>query len=170
MVRKYGAKLHGWLAYSFSKTSRVAAGEDFTPAHDRRHTLDIVLQSDGPLGSTMGVRWGFGSPLPYTDFVGEWRHREYNAIIHAFEDFENEPIPATRRNRARYPSYHRLDVSLRWEVNKWGGVLRPYFQVANIYNRRNVFVYTYHYDDRPATRTGISQLPLLPSFGLEFVF
>ena len=170
MVRKYGAKLHGWLAYSFSKTSRVAAGEEFTPAHDRRHTLDIVLRADGPLGSTMGVRWGFGSPLPYTDFVGEWRHREYNAIIHAFEDFENEPIPATRRNRARYPSYHRLDVSLRWEVNKWGGILRPYFQVANIYNRRNVFVYTYHYDDRPATRTGISQLPLLPSFGLEFVF
>ena len=170
LVRKYRGKLRGWLAYSFSKATRLTAGEEFPPAHDRRHTLDIVLQTDGPLGSAMGVRWGFGSPLPYTDFVGEWRHREYNATIHAFEDFDEEPIAAAQRNRSRYPSYNRLDLSFRWEVKKWGGVLRPYFQVVNAYNRRNVFVYMYDYDDSPATRTGISQLPLLPSFGLEFVF
>ena len=118
----------------------------------------------------MGVRWGFGSPLPYTDFVGEWRHRDYNAATHSFEDFDEEPIAAAERNRSRYPSYNRLDLSFRWEVNKWGGVLRPYFQIVNAYNHRNVFVYVYDYDDSPATRTGISQLPVFPSFGLEFVF
>lgn len=170
LVRKYRGKLRGWLAYSFSKATRLTAGEEFAPAHDRRHTMDIVLQTDGPLGSEMGIRWGFGSPLPYTDFIGEWRHREYNATLHAFEDFEEEPIAAAQRNRSRYPSYNRLDLSFRWEVNKWGGVLRPYFQIVNAYNRSNIFVYVYDYDDSPATRTGISQLPVFPSFGLEFVF
>jgi hypothetical protein len=37
-------------------------------------------------------------------------------------------------------------------------------------NRRNVFLYFYDYTTAPATRSAISQLPLLPSVGLEFAF
>ena len=118
----------------------------------------------------MGVRWGFGSPLPYTGMVGEWRHREYNAVLHAFDDFEEEPVATEFRNRERYPNYNRLDVSFRWEVEKWGGVLRPYFQIVNVYNRSNVFIYLFDFEGNPATRTGFSQLPILPSIGLEFEF
>ena len=43
-------------------------------------------------------------------------------------------------------------------------------QVANLYNRRNPFVYVFDYDAAPATRTGVSQIPLLPTFGVEFWF
>ena len=170
LVRKYRGNLRGWLAYSYARTERQTAGEAFPPAHDRRHTVNLVLQAEGPLGSEMGIRWGFGSSLPYTGFVGEWRHREYQPAVHSFRGFVEEPIATRRRNTLRFPSYSRLDLSFRWQTNKWGGVLRPYFQIVNAYNRGNIFVYLFDYEDAPATRTGISQLPFLPSFGVEFEF
>jgi hypothetical protein len=43
-------------------------------------------------------------------------------------------------------------------------------QVANLYNRRNVFLYFFDYGNVPPTRTGLSQLPFLPTFGLEVRF
>ena len=47
-------------------------------------------------------------------------------------------IPATR-NGGRYPSYHRLDVGAVWHRKKFDLT----FQVINLYNRKNVFTYTY---------------------------
>ena len=47
-------------------------------------------------------------------------------------------IPATR-NGGRYPSYPRLDVGAVWHRKKFDLT----FQVINLYNRKNVFTYTY---------------------------
>jgi len=41
---------------------------------------------------------------------------------------------------------------------------------VNVLNRKNVFVYSFDYTTAPATRSAISQLPILPSVGVEFVF
>jgi hypothetical protein len=142
---------------------------EFPPAHDRRHTLNVIAFLPGPIGSDMGVRFGLGSPLPYTGFVGEWYHRQYDATRHMFEDAEQEPISATI-NGERFPTYTRLDVSFRWQFEKWGGQWEPYLQLANVYNRKNPFLYVFDYGDTPPTRTGVSQIPLLPTFGVEFWF
>jgi outer membrane receptor protein involved in Fe transport len=123
----------------------------------------------GPLGANVAVRWGYGSPLPYTGFVGEWDHRQYDATHHRFEDDSREPIN-DGINRHRFPSYNRLDLSLRWDFTKLGIRWEPYLQVANVYNRKNVFLYFFDYGRAPPTRTGVSQLPLLPTFGIEFSF
>lgn len=169
LLRRHVGSVTGWIAYSFTKTVRRTATDTFPPAHDRRHTVNVVLRAPGPLGSQMGVRWGYGSPLPYTGIVGQWLHREYNPETHEFDGFEEEAI-ATTINGERYPHYSRLDVSFRWELEKWGATWRPYFQVVNVYNRGNVFVYTFDYSTAPASRSGFTQLPFLPSFGVEFVF
>ncbi|HEX9727956.1 MAG TPA: TonB-dependent receptor [Gemmatimonadales bacterium] len=169
LVRRHVGTIRGWLAYGFTRAARRAAGVTYPPAHDRRHTLNVVLQIPGPLGSDMGVRWGVGSPLPYTGFVGEWYHRLYNAGAGVFSDVREEPI-AAKLNGERYPTYTRLDVGFRWAFEKWGVQWQPYLQVANAYNRRNVFVYFFNYADAPPTRTGVSQLPILPTIGLEFAW
>ncbi|HET7039389.1 MAG TPA: TonB-dependent receptor [Gemmatimonadales bacterium] len=167
MVRKHAGALRGWIAYGFARAERRAAGTAYPPGHDRRHTLNVVAFLPGPLGADMGIRWGLGSPLPYTGFVGEWDHRQYDALNHVFEDEAREPIGA-RINDERYPTYSRLDLSLRWQFTKWGVRWEPYLQLVNAYNRRNVFLYFFDYGDAPPTRTGVSQLPLLPTFGVEF--
>ena len=58
-----------------------------------------------------------------------------------------------------------LDV--RWRLGGPGLQWRPYFQVANAYNRKNVFwYYDYQFSAR-ATRRGFPQVPLVPTFGVE---
>jgi hypothetical protein len=170
LLRKFTGKWNGWLSYSFGKSNRRDPVQEFHPAHDRRHFLNLVVNGPGPLGSRLSVRWGYGSPLPYTEVLGEWSHREYVVGANGFSEFENEPIADPRLNRARYPHYSRLDLSFRWKGNVFGGVIRPYLQFVNLYNRGNIFIYVFDYTNSPATRQGISQLPFIPSFGVEFEF
>jgi hypothetical protein len=167
LLRKYEGIVTGWIAYGYAKANRHTADQSFPPPHDRRHTLDVVLQTRGPFGSNMGIRWGYGSALPYTGISGQWLHREYNAELHAFDWYEDEVVSSVI-NGERYPHYSRLDIGFRWEVEKWGATWRPYLQLVNAYNRQNVWVYSFDYNRAPPTRTGFSQLPILPTIGVEF--
>jgi hypothetical protein len=170
LLQKHSGRLTGWISYGLAKVTRNAHGQEFAAVHDRRHTLNVVLQTPGPLGSDFSVRWGYGSPLPYTPFIGEWHHRFYYATDHSLDDYEREPIASPVLNSGRYPYYNRFDISFRWEKHKWGGILRPYLQLVNATNKKNVFLYTYDFTTTPATRSSLSQLPLLPTIGLEFEF
>lgn len=167
LVRRHTGRVQGWMAYGFNKTERRAGGQTFPPAHDRRHTVNVVLRAPGPLGSDLGLRWSWGSPLPYTGLNGEWSHREYQLSQHNFAGGDAEPL-STAINAERFPSYSRLDVGLRWQFAKWGIEWNPYVQIANVYGRRNVFLYVFDYGSRPPTRSGVAQVPLFPSFGVEF--
>ena len=169
LLRRHAGTIRGWIAYGYTRTVRRAQSREYPPAHDRRHTLNVVGYAPGPLGSDMGVRFGVGSPLPYTGWIGEWDHALYDAINNQFGDSEREPLSSTI-NGQRYPTYTPLDVSFRWQFEKWGGLWEPYVSVANVYNRKNPFLYIFEYDTSPATRTGVSQIPLLPTFGVEFWF
>jgi hypothetical protein len=169
LLRRHVGRVRGWIAYSFTKATRVSQGITYPPAQDRRHTVNVVLETRGPWGSDMGVRWGYGSPLPYTGFLGEWDHRSYSAIDGTFDEGDGEPIGGPI-NGERYPPYTRLDVGFRWTWHRWGAVWNPYLQIINVYNRRNVFLYFFDYGDSPPTRTGVSQLPFLPTFGMEVHF
>jgi hypothetical protein len=168
LLRRHVGKVNGWIAYSFVKAVRQSEGTEYPPSHDRRHTLNVVLQTPGPLGSEMGVRWGFGSSLPYTATVGQWDHREYRISDNSFAGGETEPIGGPQ-NGARYPHYSRFDVGLHWQKRGWGMLLEPYVDVVNLYNRKNVF--TYFIDSSRFQRDkmiAVYQLPILASFGLEF--
>ncbi|MGD2135393.1 MAG: TonB-dependent receptor [Gemmatimonadales bacterium] len=167
LVRRHRGRVRGWVAYGLAKTTRTTAIVPFSPAHDRRHALDVVVQAPGPFGSALSVHWGYGSGLPYSGIVGQWPHRKYNAELHLFELAENEVI-STERNGERFPHYSRLDVGLRWRVEALGGIWRPYVSVLNLYDRRNVFFYAYDFGETPPTRSGWSQLPMLPTVGVEF--
>jgi hypothetical protein len=169
LLRLHSGKVRGWVAYSYTRAEREAEGVRYPPGHDRRHTLNLVLQAPGPLGSELGLRWGYGSPLPYTPFLTQWERRRYNPTEHVFEEPQEQPL-AGPINSARFPHYSRLDLGFRWNFTKWGAHWEPFFQIANLYNRRNVFVYFFDYGNAPPTRTGVSQLPFLPTFGLEVRF
>lgn len=170
LLRKYSGEWNGWIAYTFGKATRTDPFQTFAPAHDRRHNINVVVSGPGPLGSRMSARWGFGTPLPYTPTIGQWEHREYSVGGHTFGDYETEPIADPVLNGERYPAYSRLDVSFRWDKTLFGGQLHPFVQFVNLYNRRNIFLYTYDYRQNPGIRESLPQMPFLPSFGLEFVF
>jgi hypothetical protein len=167
LLRRHIGAVQGWIAYSFVRAVRRSEGQDYPPAHDRRHTLNIVAQVPGPLHSELGVRLGFGSPLPYTSLLGSWDHGTYSPTYGSFtDDTRNEPVGGPL-NGARYPSYSRLDAGFRWHWRKWGMRWDPYLDIVNVLDRHNVFAYFFDTDTRPPTRTAFYQLPILATFGVD---
>jgi hypothetical protein len=74
------------------------------------------------------------------------------------------------RNGARYPAYHRIDVSLRKSMQRSWGHITPYVDVLNVLNRKNVLFYFYEYNRNPPIRSGVSMFPVLPTLGMEISF
>ena len=112
---------------------------EYPPSHDRRHTVNVVLQAPGPLHSEMGVRWGFGSPLPYTAIVGQWDHRRYRLADNSSGAADR--VDRRTAERRALPELLAHGRGFHWHAHRWGILWQPYFEVVNLYDRRNVFTY-----------------------------
>jgi hypothetical protein len=192
LVRRTSGALTGWTTLSLLWADRtlpdpLAAGfadlppeVTFAPFWDRRVNVNVVLQYELPRSIEAGLRWNYGSPLPYTRPVAQHVGWEYRLDESRYRlsprgsgsDEARVPlyvVPGTR-NAQRYPAYHRLDLTLRRSFHPRWGTLTPYLQVLNAYNRRNVLFYFYNYDRNPPTRSGISMFPILPAIGVDVSF
>lgn len=188
LLRRTAGPWTGWLALSWLRATRtlpnpLAEGWDdippditFAPIFDRRLDLDLVAQYELPRAIELGVRWNYGSPLPYTRPVGQHVGWRLNTLTGSFEPLARTGggpplyVVLGERNEQRYPPYHRLDVTARRTFERNWGSWTPYLQVLNVYNRRNVLFYFYNYDQLPPTRSGLSMFPVLPALGVEVAF
>lgn len=184
VVRKDEGRVRGFATLSWLKAWRefpdfisgleAAPPIRYPPIFDRRVELDLVLRYDLPRGWESGLRWNFGSGLPYTRALGSFKYHEYGINSGQRRPFEQDTsevaVLLARRNSSRFPPYHRLDVSFRRTFEKSWGRLTPHLDILNLYNRKNVLFYYYNYNDVPATRGGTSMFPFLPTVGLEVTF
>jgi hypothetical protein len=185
LVRKETGTLTGWVALSLLKAERtfpdpLAPGRPevtYAPIFDRRVDLDVVLQY--PIwGWDAGVRWNFGSGIPYTRAEGSYAYFSPRFVGGGRlewdgggdDDEGGYGVVLGERNAARYPIYHRLDLSFRRTSVKSWGTITPYLNLLNVYNQRNPLFFFYEYDAAPPVRTGVSMFPLLPTIGLEVTF
>lgn len=172
----------GWLTVSWLRASRTfpdaatpGSNLTYSPIFDRRLEVDVVLRRRlGPVDA--GLRWNFGTGLPYTRPLGSYGVYDYDLMTGrlsgqaASGDSVAGGVVLGARNAFRYPPYHRLDVSLRRTfMTRWGRVT-PYLDVLNIYNRKNVLFYFFDLGGSPPTRSGVSMLPVLPTLGVEVSF
>ena len=186
LLRKETGSVRGWVALSLLKAERTFPDQlspghpdlTYSPVFDRRVDLDVVLQHPFFWGWDAGLRWNFGSGIPYTRAVGSYayfapRHVGNGRLEWSGDDEDAQAAYAVvlgPRNGARYPIYHRLDVSLRRTSVKSWGTITPYINLLNVYNQRNPLFYFYEYEATPPVRTGVSMFPLLPTIGLEATF
>jgi len=181
LIRKEAGTLTGWAALSFLKADRTFPDTyspflpkpeiSYPPIFDRRIDFDLVLRYPLPWGWDGGLRWNFGSGVPYTRPIGS--HRYYLPDFARREGLlarDGSAVVLSERNGSRYAPYHRLDVSFRKTFEKSWGMIVPYLDVVNVYNQKNVLFYFFDYRARPPTRSGISMFPVLPTFGLEVRF
>lgn len=181
-VRKSAGETTGWLSVSFLKTERTfpdfLSGLDpapdltYPPIFDRRVDIDLVLRRQLDWGVEAGLRWNFGSGLPYTRAVGSYayfspRLSDDGRLIWGEGGIDDYAILVGPRNGERYPAYHRMDVSFRKPMRKSWGSITPYLDVLNVYNRKNVLFYFFDYTVDPSERTGVSMFPILPTIGVE---
>ena len=121
----------------------------------------------------LGARFGYGSGTPFTDVTGQLVRRVYDGSRNSWDTGVNRPGPEPvggARNAARYPPFHRLDLGVTRTFTRARTSWTPSFQLINVYNRQNTFIYAFDYQNNPPTRTSISQFPLLPSVGLTVEF
>lgn len=171
----------GWVTVSFLRTERTfpdtRSGLDpppvltYPPIFDRRVDIDFVLRR--PLnwwGVVAGIRANFGTGIPYTRPLGQYdvyRRRLADGLL----DYNNgSAVALGPRNGSRYPARHRLDLSFRKTIEKDWGRLVPYLSIINLYNQKNVLFYFYDFEPDPPTRSGVSMIPFLPTFGVEVSF
>ena len=195
LVKKERGTVTGWLAASFLKADRTFPDPlsaqpnrpdiTYAPIFDRRVDIDFVLRYPAPWGWEGGLRWNVGGGTPYTPALGSYRYYEptyveiggleWSGTADAPPDEDpdlsgNYGVVLEDRNSSRYPIYHRLDASFRKTFDKSWGVLTPYVNLINLYNRKNVLFYFFEYELDPAVRSGVSMFPVLPTFGLEVRF
>lgn len=181
LLRRNRGATTGWASVSLLKATRRfphqgragldhwVPAEEYPPAFDRRLALNLVVQRRLPWSVDGGLRWSLGTGLPYT------RYAAYSVNPRRMIDLRpggpEEVVWLGPRNGERYPAHHRLDISLRKVIRKRWGVMTPWLNVLNVYNRRNIVFYEYAGDHHPhPQRRGWSLVPILPTLGVEVSF
>ncbi len=160
LIKKDGhSDLTGWLSVSLarSKLQNDLTGESFRFEYDQ--PINATLVSSYKLGNdwTMGTKWTYHSGTPYSPVIGT-THDSSGRYI---------PIYAAV-NSGTLPDYHRLDLRFdrHYIYDKWK--LNTYFELNNVYFRKNVVGYSYNANYTVATP--VSPLVIPFTFGVQAEF
>jgi hypothetical protein len=135
-VRKTKGKLTGWISYTLSKTERLVRGISndtwFFSKYDRTHMLNTVVTYDLNKRLTFSGNFVFLSGTPATFPNAKLQIQTINVPYNT----EN------KRNNYRITPYHRLDLSVTYNLTRNPDAKRKHslvLSVYNVYNRRNAF-------------------------------
>jgi outer membrane receptor protein involved in Fe transport len=146
----------GWLAYSYSHSTRVdePGAERRLFDYDQPHNLSVA-------GSYKRGRWTFGarfrasSGMPMTPVEAGVFDSDANIHYPIFGDVNSE----------RAPLHHQLDIRIdkSW---MWGPVkMTKFLDVQNVYMNDSVVTYFYGFDY--TQRAAFRSLPIMPTAGLR---
>jgi hypothetical protein len=180
--RSYGADLllrqlergrwSGWLAYTYTFSTRASDTARFYPGQDRRNNLNLLVSYRKSVRTILSARLGYASGTPYTYIVGQLQQRIYDPNTGGW-DTEGPPqvtqVVGGPRNAMRLPPAQRLDVTVTREMGS-GVTFTPFLSVVNLYNAHNVFMYQFDYEAAPPQRTAYSQIPFFPSIGVTITW
>lgn len=166
-----------WLAYSGSWLQRTVGEETFRPRFHRVHQLQLIgsqsisgrtaLSASAQLasGQSYSRAVGIHRPLRFSPETGRWSY-----------DFTEPELVLEERNRSRLPLYFRLDLGIRssFTPRLFGRdvTISPYASVLNAVGYSNSLFVVYQWDswDGDFEGTHAPQMPLLPTFGMEWRF
>ncbi len=162
-------RLYLWATYSLGYVQRQDEVQVYNPHYDRRHTVNIL--GTYALGDQrqweLSARWSLGSGFPFTQTQGVFQSLVFPSGIVSDYTQENGHygIHYSDLYGGRLPTYHRLDLGVKWKISIGKrGLLELSLSATNIYNRKNIFYYN------RATHDRVNQLPILGSFGAVFSF
>ncbi|MCK4307647.1 TonB-dependent receptor [candidate division WOR-3 bacterium] len=144
----------GWISCAFSKSRRTGLFDDAIADFDADQPVAINIIAVYTFGKdyTLSTTYSHTSGTPYTPVAGYiWYYNGW------------KPVPGPR-NSARYPSYDRLDIRFEKGFNIFNVSGDFYFSVLNVFQHRNVQVYSYEENHRQP----VYMLPRLAFFGIKF--
>lgn len=172
------AKYQLWSSYSLGKAEKslpfkypTPATIDFAPRYDRRHSLNLAAQYQPISHLGLSLRFTLGSGLPFSFMTGAYE-RWSSWYIHMPSDYPSHPawdpsasLTAIRsgQDAFRFSVYHRLDISMEYTKRFARLEFKPYLQVLNLYDQKNVLYYD-------AAGQAHFSLPFLPLVGMAIKF
>ncbi|CAN0540715.1 unnamed protein product, partial [Laminaria digitata] len=165
---------YAYVTYGLSSVSYEATQDELTiwfgqetfsfrPAHDRRHQINVI--GNTTLGAfNLSVRWNFGSGLPYNQVRGIDRFILQDGDVDVTTENGLPRVIYDEPYGGVLPTYHRLDVSVDREFPFKGGMFTLQAGVINVYDRTNLFSLDLF------TLEESSQLPIIPTVGMKFLF
>ena len=166
-ISKTSGRFHGFIGYTLSFTERqfddLNNGQWFYAKYDRRHDVSINLNYEiYPQILTVSLVWIYASGNTMTIPVGYYF---YNG--HLMTEFSD-------RNAYRMPAYHRMDLSINWQILKRKNFETGInFSIYNVYNRKNPFyIYFSTKEYTPSELTTkaykVSLFPIIPTLTWNF--
>lgn len=178
-------KWFGWLSVAYSKTKRKndITGVEIDYGYDRPWVVNLVAAYQKNEKTSYGFKWRYQSGNLVTPVIlggnhigyfqctdnsdGSILYSEVNNVAgyscgsseYVFDPEEGAP------NSKRLSPYHRLDFRMDHKLSRKSTF---YFEVINLYNRRNVSDYEYNKDY--TEREEVESLPIIFSVGAKLVF
>jgi hypothetical protein len=164
LQKKYG-KLTGWIGYTLSETRYhfPVYGNGYFPANqDVTHEFKTVCTYKPRRDLTLSATWIYATGKPFTEPIGAYTLSTPNGG-------EMNCIVVGKKNNARYPAYHRLDLLAKYDLSFIRQVKSSLsVSLFNVYDRTNVWYKEYAYDKAVGvTETNINLLGFTPNVTLS---
>jgi hypothetical protein len=161
-------------SYTLSHADRTVAGERFVPRFHRAQVFDATAWRPVRGNGRGTVRLLLASGQPLTPVAGAFQPLGYDPVSGRVAPGGQAVFLLGEHNSARLPGYWRVDLGWRAELRRrWfghAGTVSPYVQVLNVFNARNVLAAEPAYGAAGSELQYQPQLPILPSFGVEWRF
>ena len=167
LVRKNTGKLTGWISYTYSRTFRtiegINFGKEYRSPYDRPHNFVVVANYDINPRLSVAANWIYNTGQPVTFPYGQYT---IGGVTYA--------VYNGSRNESRYPAYHRMDLSLTWQLpdrrwKRWDSELN--ISVYNVYAHHNTWAVTFDQDGEGGVKTERMYLfSTVPSISYQFKF
>jgi outer membrane receptor protein involved in Fe transport len=167
LFKDSGSKWSWWFSYGYAKAEEVINGIETPKYFDQRHTVYFDLNYRPARKWRINLAWNYHSGWPYTESHSEIT--KWYPDGHYDIEWVNGPI-----NANRLPSYHRMDLRISRRFETGSGGISAFFEIRNIYNRKNIREYLYTHLGYWNNRTHSAKqgdeygLPLVPSFGISW--
>ncbi len=166
MMKKKQGKLHGWVAYTLSRTERkidgINSGNWYAARQDATHDISVVGIYD------VNKKWSLSST---------WVYNTGNAVTFPSGKYSvngDVQFYYTERNGYRMPNYHRMDFSATRFFKKTAQRESSLsFGLYNAYGRKNAYTIDFEEDPNDPTKTHAIKTYLftfVPSLTYNFKF
>lgn len=168
LKKKYG-NVSGWLSYSLSRSLKSHLDYYYPSRIDRTNTIKLLFNYKLSESWFFTSFWTYATGLPYTPIVGQYIGGEnINLEEHIYDDdfYDLLPIVGAKKSK-RTKDYHRLDIGFTGSFI-WGALLvKPYFQILNVYNSPNEIGFQ---ESKRSLEDTIRGSIILPTFGITVEF
>ncbi len=142
------------------------AARFYPPKYDRRNDINLVGNYQLSNRWKVTTSFNFATGQAYTEVLGRYTQRDL-----PFTNESRNVFTVGKVNASRLPNYHRMDISFARQGRFFNlGDSELQLQLINVYSRRNVWFYSFDFDENPVEVNEVNLLPILPSISYTVNF